>query len=252
MSHSRDIASITSARDITCSDNGDPDKSIDVTAGRSQAASFLALGDSYTIGQSVLETERWPVVLAKRLRSFGIDLRPLRIVAKTGWTTDELSAGIAHATQRTLWEPSWDLVSLLIGVNNQFRGRSVDDYRAEFVALLETAIQFAGGLPDNVIVISIPDWGVTPAAKRMRADAAVIAAEIDAFNAAAADETATAGAHWIDVTAISRKAASDLSLLARDGLHPSGSMYSEWVDVIFDTAAEITSRSSAVVRADAE
>ena len=120
--------------------------------------SYLALGDSYTIGEGVPDADRWPVQLATALRAEGIDLADPRIIATTGWTTDELASAIDVA------EPvgRYDFVSLLIGVNNQYRGRSVAEYRGEFTALLKRAIGFAGGRPERVLVLSIPDWGVTP------------------------------------------------------------------------------------------
>ncbi|MGH8078339.1 MAG: GDSL-type esterase/lipase family protein, partial [Lysobacter sp.] len=145
--------------------------------------SYLALGDSYTIGEGVPEAGRWPVQLAAALRREGIDLADPRIIATTGWTTDELATAIDAA------EPvgSFDFVSLLIGVNNQYRGRSVAEYRSEFTALLKRAIGFTGGRADRVLVLSIPDWGVTPFAAAQFAqqqgrDDAQIARELDAFN----------------------------------------------------------------------
>ena len=142
------------------------------------AARFLALGDSYTIGESVAEHERWPNQLAEIVKT----AKP-QIIAKTGWTTDELSAAIDAADP----QGRFDLVTLLIGVNNQYRGRDAEEYRRQFVGLLNRAIEFAGGKPDRVVVVSIPDWGVTPfAAKR---DRAVIAREIDRFNAINLAET---------------------------------------------------------------
>jgi hypothetical protein len=138
---------------------------------------FLALGDSYTIGESVDEAERWPVQLAALLRNQGFSVDDPQIIARTGWTTDELSAAIDAADP----QGPYDLVSLLIGVNNQYRGRDSEGYRIEFIALLQRAIGFAGGQPSHVIVLSIPDWGVTPFASN--SDAAKIAAEIDTYNA---------------------------------------------------------------------
>jgi len=182
---------------------------------------YLALGDSYTIGESVAEDERWPNQLA---RAIGLD-KPL-IIAKTGWTTDELSAAIDKADPRG----PYDLVTLLIGVNNQYRGRDAEQYRREFAALLARAIGFAGGNPSRVVVVSIPDWGVTPFAANR--DRAKIGAEIDHFNAINREETLKAKARYVDITPVSRRAATDPSLVAGDGLHPSGKMYAEWVKLI--------------------
>jgi lysophospholipase L1-like esterase len=183
---------------------------------------FLALGDSYTIGESVAPAERWPVQLAALLRTEGLDLGDPTIIAATGWTTDELSAGIDRANP----QGAYDLVSLLIGVNNQYRGRSTDEYRQQFVELLQHAIGFAGGKPPHVVVLSIPDWGVTPFAAGR--DSAAIAAAIDRFNAINREETERLSARYVDVTPISREAANDSSLIADDGLHPSSKMYAEW------------------------
>jgi len=193
---------------------------------------FLALGDSYTIGESVAVTDRWPVQLALQLRKNGIDLADPQIIAKTGWTTDELSSAIDAAKPNG----PYALVTLLIGVNNQYRGRDAEQYRKEFAALLNRAIAFAGGDPKRVVVVSIPDWGVTPyAAGRDRRQ---IAAEIDHFNAINAAETKRAGARYADVTPVSRHAATDPTLVAPDGLHPSAAMYAQWVAVIAPRAEE--------------
>lgn len=186
------------------------------------AASFLALGDSYTIGEGVAPDDRWPAQLARRLGDAGMGVAPPQIIATTGWTTDELDAGIATAALAR--GAVFDLVSLLIGVNNQYRGRALDAYRREFAALLGRAVGFAGGRAGRVLVLSIPDWGVTPFADGR--DRAGIAREIDAFNAAARDEAHRAGARWVDVTPISREPRE--AWLAGDGLHPSAAQYAAW------------------------
>lgn len=187
---------------------------------------YLALGDSYTIGESVPEAERWPVQLAARLRQQGFNITPPLIIARTGWTTAELTAGIAQANP----QGPFDLVSLLIGVNNQYRGYDQEEYRQEFTALLEQAIGFAGGNAGRVFVLSIPDWGVTPFATGR--NVAQITAEIDAFNSINQAESARLGVAYIDITPISRQAVNDDSLIAYDGLHPSGKMYAEWVEAV--------------------
>lgn len=202
----------------------------------SETFTYLALGDSYTIGERVAISERYPVQLADSLRKSGIDISELKIIAKTGWTTDELAEAID--TAKTLNQ--YDLVTLLIGVNNQYRGRDLENYRTEFNQLLNRAIDFAGKDKQKVIVISIPDWSVTPfAADR---DTAKIAKEIDQFNAVNFEETNKAGVKYVDVTAISRKAKNDTSLLAEDGLHPSGKMYTLWVQEIFPEASPILTK----------
>jgi lysophospholipase L1-like esterase len=193
---------------------------------------FLALGDSYTIGEGVDEAERWPVRLAALLRERGVDVADPQIIARTGWTTDELSAAMDEADPRG----PYALVSLLIGVNNQYRGRDAEEYRAEFTALLRRAIGFAGGDASRVIVLSIPDWGVTPFADGR--DRAQIAAEIDAYNAINRDESARAGARYVDVTAQTRTAGADPAFLVGDGLHPSARSYAEWACLALPSAAE--------------
>jgi undecaprenyl-diphosphatase len=182
-------------------------------------ARYLALGDSYTIGESVDVSERFPVQLARAM-----NLSEPQIIAKTGWTTDELNAAIDAANP----QGPFDLVTLLIGVNNQYRGRSADEYRTQFTALLQRAIGFAGGNASHVIVVSIPDWGVTPFAEGR--DRAKIAREIDQFNAINREEAKRAGAKWVDITPISRR--DDRALVAGDGLHPSGKQYAEWVKAL--------------------
>lgn len=190
---------------------------------------ILALGDSYTIGEGVAIDDRWPMQLAAMLRSRGLNVAAPTIVARTGWTTDELSAGIDDARVKG----TFDLVTLLIGVNNQYRGRSADEYRAQFRALLARAIESAGGRASHVIVVSIPDWGTTPFADGR--DRAKIALDIDAFNAVNRDESAHAGAPYVDVTPISRRATSEHDLIGGDGLHPSSRMYAAWVRAMLPT-----------------
>lgn len=194
---------------------------------------FLALGDSYTIGESVRDTERWPVQLVSLLRARGLAVADPLVIARTGWTTEELSAAIDAARPRG----TFDLVSVLIGVNDQYRQYPIDRYRARFRALLRRAIGFAGGEPARVVVLSIPDWGVTPfAAGRDRAS---IAAEIDAYNTINRDEAAAAGVHYVDVTPASRLAAAEPALIAADGLHPSAAMYGAWASELRPVAEAI-------------
>lgn len=185
---------------------------------------YLALGDSYTIGESVPEEGRWPVQLAAALRERGVPLAEPHIIATTGWTTDELSAAMDAA------EPlgQWDFASLLIGVNNQYRGRPVDEYRGGFAALLDRTIQLAGGRADRVLVLSIPDWGVTPFGQASGRDTAAIARELDAYNAAAAAECAARGVAFVDITPASRSPGDQPDRLADDGLHPSARAYADW------------------------
>lgn len=193
---------------------------------------YLALGDSYTIGEGVAPADRWPVQLAAMLRERGISVQDPQIIARTGWTTDELSTAIDQADP----QGPFGLVSLLIGVNNQYRGRTAEEYRGEFAGLLQRAIGFAGGDASRVVVLSIPDWGVTPFANGR--DRARIAAEIDAYNAVARELTLEAGAHWVDVTQQSRDAGADPAFLVEDGLHPSGRSYTAWARLALPEAVE--------------
>lgn len=193
---------------------------------------YLALGDSYTIGESVDETERWSMQLADLLTKEDYSTE-VTIIARTGWTTDELWQGI----QAQEIERPYDLVSLLIGVNNQYRGRDIEEYREGFIFLLEKSIEYAGGDANRVFVLSIPDWGVTPFAGGR--DSKQIAMEINQFNAINRAETEKLGAHYIDITPISREAVSDPSLIASDGLHPSGKMYTEWAKLALPMVLEV-------------
>jgi lysophospholipase L1-like esterase len=197
-------------------------------------AAFLALGDSYTIGEGVAENERWPVQLAARLRAQGIAIEQPRIIARTGWSTDELSAAMDAAKLH----PPYGLVTLLIGVNNQYRGRPLDEYRVEFRALLARAIALAGDEARRVVVVSIPDWGVTPFARGEGRDARQVATQIDAFNAIAHEEAGAKLARFVDITGISR-AADVRDLLVADGLHPSGAQYARWVEAIAPLARAV-------------
>jgi len=192
---------------------------------------YLALRDSYTIGESVSEAERWPNQLAALVDSSKeIDVT---IIARTGWTTSELWEGIQAAAP----QGTYDLVSLLIGVNNQYRGYDINEYREEFRFLLGKAVEFAGGNPEHVIVLSIPDWGVTPFA--WGRDTAQIADDIDAYNAINLEEAKKAGIHYVDVTPVSREALNDPTLIAGDDLHPSGKMYAEWSKLALPIAVKI-------------
>lgn len=190
---------------------------------------YLALGDSYTIGEGVPADARWPDVLAHALREDGIDLRDPRVIATTGWTTDELAAAMDAA------EPlgTWDFVTLLIGVNNQYRGRTLADYTGEFTALLDRAIALAGGNAARVVAVSIPDWGATPFGADDVRGPARIAAEIDAYNAAARGIADARGVAFVDITAASR---SDAAQLVDDRLHPAAPLHATWARLVHPAA----------------
>lgn len=183
---------------------------------------YLALGDSYTIGEKVNADENFPNQVIKLLKEKGFNFRKPQIIAQTGWTTDELQAAI----KKTKLRHSYDFVTLLIGVNNQYRERKAVDYIPEFESLVKQAIQFAGNDTSRVIVLSIPDWGVTPFAEGK--DRKKIATEIDEYNAANVLIAGKYYVHYIDITKSTREAAKDPSLLTTDGLHPSAKEYEKW------------------------
>jgi len=211
----------------------DPSTTNPITGG--STFSYLALGDSYTIGEAVRQEESFPYQLQNLLKGKNIRVANPKIIAVTGWTTDELQAGI----KKENLSGTYDLVTLLIGVNNQYRGYPLSTYRKEFSELLQKAIAFAGGDKRKVFVISIPDWGATPFGKNSGRDPKVIAAEIDSFNAANQEITVAAGVNYTNITAASRNATTDVALVASDGLHPSGKMYGQWADALLTKVADV-------------
>lgn len=199
------------------------------------ALHYLALGDSYTIGEGVPPADRWPVKLAACLHAQGVPMEAPRIIATSGWTTDELSAAIDAAEAAQTLRPRYDLVTLAIGVNDQYRGRALDGYALAFRTLLERAIAFAGGVTRHVLVPSIPDWGTTPYAIASGRDRADIAVRIDDFNAVAAAICAQRQVAFIDITSLGRRE-ENLGLLVADGLHPSAALYEHWVAALWPRA----------------
>jgi len=199
------------------------------------ALRYLALGDSYTIGEGVAPEGRWPHQLARALRADGIALDDPLTIAATGWTTDELNAAIDASDP----QGPFDFASLLIGVNNQYRGQPVERYAPEFTALVERAIGFAAGRADRVLVLSIPDWGVTPFGAASGRDRDAIARELDAFNAAARAACAARGVAFVDITAASRAADAAPAMLADDGLHPSATQYADWARLALPVARRL-------------
>ncbi|QEM07481.1 SGNH/GDSL hydrolase family protein [Mucilaginibacter rubeus] len=199
--------------------NNPPSKPVTVIK---DTLTYLALGDSYTIGQSVPPEQAFPNQLANQLQ--GIKVNTPTIIARTGWTTDQLIEAI---DQSSIKSNTYDVVTLLIGVNDQYDGLSQENYRIKFEQVLNTAIKFAGGISEHVFVLSIPDYGVTPFAQGQDA---VIAPEIDQFNDINREISENAKVNYVEITGISKLAANDLTLLATDGLHPSGKMYGMWVD----------------------
>jgi len=216
----------------TTTNNGDPDQS---EVSDTTTVSYLALGDSYTIGESVPQQERWPVQLASRLSGDSLLAEPVRIIARTGWTTGQLLEGI----ERERIEGPYDVVSLLIGVNNQYRGLDFEIYRKQFKDLLRIAMDQARGREDKVFVLSIPNYGVTPFASSR--DTAKIRREIDHYNEVADSICQAYGVAFFNITPISQRAGDEPSLVASDGLHPSGKQYRLWVDHIEDSVRTIFS-----------
>lgn len=198
------------------------------------ATRYLALGDSYTIGEGVPPPARWPARLVRRLAREGFVLADPEIIAATGWTTDELDAAIHAASAGR----GYALVSLLIGVNDQYRGRETDAYRPAFAGLLERAIGFADGNAAHVLAVSIPDWGVTRFAREQGRDRSQVGHELDLYNAAAREETVRRGAHWVDITPLSRRCGGAPDMQAADGLHPSALQYERWVEHILPIARQ--------------
>lgn len=197
-----------------------------VTTPPSANKSYLALGDSYTIGQSVATEERFPNQARALLFAGGTNIGQLDIVATTGWTTGNLLAALAANPPLN----KYDVVTLLIGVNNQYQGRTLSEYRQEFASLLSKSIGYARNMPTHVIVLSIPDYSVTPYANGM--DSVRIAMEIDQFNAANKDISFSMGVQYLDITPVSREGATDATLQAPDGLHPSGKQYGRWAALL--------------------
>jgi lysophospholipase L1-like esterase len=193
--------------------------------------SYLALGDSYTIGEAVPANNSYPYQLWQALDQLKYRFTSPTIIATTGWTTDQL---ISHIASSGINGKTYDMVTLLIGVNDQFQGLSQDNYKIKFQQVLNTAIQFAGGNKTHVFVLSIPDYGVTPFAG---GDDGIIGPQIDQFNAINKSISLAAGVNYLDITGISRQAATDPGLIAPDGLHPSGKMYALWVQQLVPMVA---------------
>lgn len=192
------------------------------TIPQNESVKYLALGDSYTIGESVSQDQRWPVQLVKALNDKGYNCQPPDIIATTGWRTDDLM----HAIKKAKPAKNYDLVSLLIGVNNQYQGKDIGSYSREFEELLKTAIEHAKGKEEQVFVLSIPDYGYTPFGKDRQPE---ISKAIDEFNAVNKKISQKYNVRYYNITDISRMGLDDQNLVASDGLHPSAAMYNLWV-----------------------
>jgi len=189
-------------------------------------STYLALGDSYTIGESVPLHESFPYQTVQLLRKANINFHAPEIIAKTGWTSFELAEHLLH----TRLNEQYDLLTLLIGVNNQYRGLEIDEFQNDLGFLLRKAVHLSGGKPNHVIVLSIPDWGVTPFAAKK--DGKKISAEIDAFNAICESAAKQSKTHFINITEETRKAKKDNGLLANDKLHYSAKMHAVWANKV--------------------
>lgn len=205
-----------------------------LTATADLAMKYLALGDSYTIGESVVVSERWPQQLVELLRQRGVAIADPEIIAVTGWTTEELMAAIDRQDPPN----DYGLVSVLAGVNNQYRGQSVETYAAELRALLDRAVTFAGGNRQRVFVLSIPDWTATPFFASTGRDFESQRNQMARYNVACREVAEAAGLAYYDITPSTLKAATDRSLVAADGLHPSGELYKRWASQIVDRVHE--------------
>lgn len=200
-----------------------PDSDAQLVFDKATPVKFLALGDSYTIGESVAEDERWPELLAAALRSAGVTIEKPKIIATTGWRTDQLKAAILSSGT----PDDYNLVSLLIGVNNQYQKRSDEEYEPEFIELLDMAVKKAGGDKSKVFVVSIPDYGYTPFGQPKQKE---ISQALDEFNEVNKEITLARGIAYFNITEISREGLKNPALVAADRLHPSGAMYKLWVE----------------------
>lgn len=216
-----------------------PKTCVEPQVSSSHKHTYMAMGDSYTIGEGVDETERWPVLLENALRNHSLHINYPYFVASNGWTTAQLLKRLEEEE----FSKHYDLISIQIGVNDEFQRHSVSQYTTDFRNLLKKAILLSGNRPGRVFVLSIPDWSVTPfAIKKYNAQLeegktalAELEANLGKFNAVCKKETIAAGCHFVDITDISRKAATDPTLICPDGLHPSGKMYKLWVERMYPT-----------------
>ncbi|MBC7388029.1 MAG: SGNH/GDSL hydrolase family protein [Opitutaceae bacterium] len=202
---------------------------------KNKTYTYLALGDSYTIGESVSVSDRYPNLIVSELKKENITVTDT-IIARTGWTTQNLKTAISNAN---IDNNKYDIVSLLIGVNNQYQGRSLSEYKVQFKELLETAVKFAKDNKSKVFVISIPDYGYTPSSESNQVE---ISKEIDSFNAANKNITDSMGIKYFNITPISRGGLKQPELVANDGLHPSGIQYKKWVELMLNDIKQIITK----------
>jgi len=195
-----------------------------------ESIDILALGDSYTKGESVPWEQNFPNQLADSLRFAGFDLSGLHVVAQTGWRTDNLQSALSNQAA-VLADSTFSLVTLCIGVNNQYQNANFDTYKTQFEALLQYAIARAGGQKDRVVVISIPDWAYTPIGQNS-SNPALISQKIDQYNDANRSIAEAYEVQYVNVTDVSRRGIAEPNLVALDGLHPSAKQYTEWVRLL--------------------
>lgn len=203
----------------------------------SENIDVLALGDSYTKGESVPWAKNFPNQWTDSLKSAGYTVAGVHIIAQTGWRTDQLISAIANQSG-VIGDSTFSLVTLCIGVNNQYQNASFDKYKAEFETLLQTAVIRAGGRKDRVVVLSIPDWAYTAYGQNYTGNPGAISSEIDQYNAANKDLSESYGVHYVNITDISRLGISQPALVATDGLHPSVLQYAAWVARLMPVARQ--------------
>lgn len=215
---------------FSCSSSQETQKTTSQTL-KDETINFLALGDSYTIGEGLGKDEIWPYLLYNEIKQKGFSIKQPKIVAQSGWRTDEL----INAIEKQEINEKYELVSLLIGVNNQFQGRSLEDFKKDFNFLVEKAIRFSKNGTQGVFILSIPDYSVTPFAKNKGFKQATIKSELNQFNQVIYQMALEKNILYFDISDLSRKVESDKSLLTKDLLHPSTKMYKMWVNEIFPT-----------------
>ena len=220
------IAFISGISTIACSHEASPAKA---------AATVLSIGDSYTIGEGVAPEERWPIQLAELLGDRGVSVEEPRIIARTGWTTDDLR----EALRRSVLEGPYELITLLVGVNDQFRGGEPAEYRQDLDRLIDLALPLVDD-PSNLVMLSIPDYGATPFGQRRAPER--IAREIDAFNAIGLEIARKRGLRYVEITELTRERGADRDWLAPDELHPSGRMYLAWARLALDECSQVLGR----------
>jgi len=194
---------------------------------RESPYSFIALGDSYTIGEGVNEDERWPNQFVDVAYENGVDFDQPMIIAETGWKTYDL----LNAINQTNFTKKYDYISLLIGVNNQFNSRPIDEFEEDLNKLMDEMKRIKKN-DGSIIIISIPDWGYTPFGES--SDMSDISEQINLFNSSLRKFATTNGLKYVDVTEISRRGINEPDLITNDNLHPSGIMYLEWAKKIYN------------------